>query len=70
MLPELNKYLVHHGLSSQVKKSEKPEKNDVACHILVSEARGLSDDDEDMDVGGLESRQKRAAEKMTLFWHS
>ena len=49
-MPELNKYLVHHGLSSQGKKPEKLKR--IMWIVLSSEAHSLSDNGEDMDVKG------------------
>ena len=49
-MTELNKYLVHHRLSTQGKKPEKLK--GITWHVLGSEARSLSDEDEDMDVEG------------------
>ena len=51
-MPELNKYPVHHGLSSQGKKPEQLKRITWHVHVLGSEARSLSDEDEDMDVEG------------------
>ena len=59
-VPELNKYLVHHGLSTQGKKLEKLKR--ISWHVLGSEARSLSDDDEDMYVGVGEQTEESGSE--------
>ena len=76
-MPELNKYLVHHGLSSQGKKPEKLKR--ITWHVLGSEARSLSDEEKDMDVEGDGKQTEESGSEsgssseydgdMTLFWH-
>ena len=54
-VPELNKYLVHHKLSSQGKKAEKLKR--ITWHVLDSEARSLSDKDENVEGAGEQTEE-------------